>query len=163
VKNAAASRGVLKLGQVAYPCLLGKSGKTFRKREGDGKSPIGNWKLEQLFYRPDKMGRPKTNLKCSRMRPTDGWCDAKGHGRYNRHITLPFKASHEVLWRNDQAYDLIISTNHNQRPRKQAYGSAIFLHVINSGATGTEGCIALSERNLRQILSRCNRQTYVVI
>jgi L,D-peptidoglycan transpeptidase YkuD (ErfK/YbiS/YcfS/YnhG family) len=163
VKNAKASRGVLKLGQVSFPCLLGKMGQTNRKREGDGKSPIGKWKLEQLYYRPDTMARPRTAISCRPMEPRDGWCDAVGHGSYNRYVALPFTASHEKLWRNDQAYDLILTTNHNQRPRKQGSGSAIFLHVINKGANGTEGCIALSERHLRQVLSRCSRKTYLVI
>jgi L,D-peptidoglycan transpeptidase YkuD (ErfK/YbiS/YcfS/YnhG family) len=151
------------MGHSTFPCLLGKSGRRFAKREGDHASPIGKWKLEQLYYRPDKMGRPRTAINCKPLRPNDGWCDAKFHGAYNRHVALPIKASHEELWRKDAAYDLVATTNHNQRPRIQAHGSAIFLHVINPGSTGTEGCIALSEPHLRQVLSRCRRQAYLVI
>jgi L,D-peptidoglycan transpeptidase YkuD (ErfK/YbiS/YcfS/YnhG family) len=163
VKNPSDSRGVLKLGHVYYPCLLGKNGKTCQKREGDGKSPIGKWKLELLYFRPDKMGRPRTSLNCKPMKPFDGWCDAPNHERYNRHVALPFNASHEVLWRRDRAYDLVMITNHNQRPRKRGGGSAIFLHVISKGATSTEGCIAVSERHLQHVVSRCSKATYVVI
>jgi L,D-peptidoglycan transpeptidase YkuD (ErfK/YbiS/YcfS/YnhG family) len=163
VKTANSRVGVLRVGQMYFPCFLGKNGKTYRKREGDGKSPIGKWKLEQLYYRPDKMGRPNSAVNCKAMKPNDGWCDAAGDGRYNRHVTLPFKASHEKLWRADQAYDLIATTNHNMRPRKQAGGSAIFLHVINKGATGTEGCIAMSEKHLRIVLRMCSNKTYLVI
>ncbi len=151
------------MGHSSFPCLLGKSGRRFGKREGDGTSPKGIWKLEQLYYRPDKMGRLLSKLNTKALKPIDGWCDAGGHGQYNHFVALPFKASHEKLWRQDQAYDLVATTNHNQRPRKQFGGSAIFLHVINKGATGTEGCIALSEKHLRQVLSRCSRHTYVVI
>jgi L,D-peptidoglycan transpeptidase YkuD (ErfK/YbiS/YcfS/YnhG family) len=154
---------VLKIGQSYFPCLLGKSGRHFAKREGDGASPIGTWKIEQLYYRPDKMHRPLTALNCKPMSPKDGWCDAANHGHYNRHVALPFSASHENLWRNDKAYDLIATTNHNQRPRIKGFGSAIFLHVINPGATRTEGCIALSEKHLRQVLQRCGRRAYLVI
>ncbi len=154
---------MLKLGHSTFPCLLGKSGRRFAKCEGDGASPRGSWKLNQLFYRPDKMGWPFSKLNTKALKKTDGWCDAVGAGQYNRHVALPFKASHEDLWRSDQAYNLVVTTNHNQRPRKQFGGSAIFLHVINRGATGTQGCIALSEKHLRQVLSRCSRHTYVVI
>ena len=163
VKNARARQGVLKCGHVYFPCLLGKNGKTHRKREGDGKTPIGKWKLVQLFIRPDKMGRQRSALNQTQMKPNDGWCDAKGHRCYNRFIKLPFNASHENLWRNDQAYDLVVTTNHNQRPRIQGGGSAIFLHVKNRDAIGTEGCIALSAKHLRQVIGRCTAKTYVVI
>jgi L,D-peptidoglycan transpeptidase YkuD (ErfK/YbiS/YcfS/YnhG family) len=161
--NACSSRAILQLGSCQFPCLLGKTGRTHTKREGDGKTPIGRWKLQQLYYRADKRGRPVAKLKTKPVTQKDGWCDAKGHGAYNRHVALPFKASHETLWRRDRAYDLVITTDHNQRPRIQGHGSAIFLHVINPSATGTEGCVALSEKHLRQLLSRCTRHTYLVI
>lgn len=151
------------MGHNTFPCLLGKSGRRFSKREGDGASPKGIWKLNQLYYRPDRMGRLFSKLNTKALQQTDGWCDAAGNGLYNRHVSHPFKASHENLWRKDQAYDLVVTTTHNQRPRKQFGGSAIFLHVINKGSASTEGCIALSESHLRQVLSRCNRHTYVVI
>jgi L,D-peptidoglycan transpeptidase YkuD (ErfK/YbiS/YcfS/YnhG family) len=163
VKNAGSAQGILKIGQSYFPCLIGKNGKTFRKREGDGKSPIGKWKIEQLYFRPDKMGRPKTALKCAPLKPNDGWCDAPSHGQYNKRVKLPFAQSHEKLWRGDKAYDLVATTNHNQHPRIKGGGSAIFWHVINQGAKGTEGCIALSEKHLRAVLSRCSKNTYVII
>jgi L,D-peptidoglycan transpeptidase YkuD (ErfK/YbiS/YcfS/YnhG family) len=163
VKNAGAAHGVLKIGQSYFPCLIGKHGKTFRKREGDGKSPIGRWKIEQLFFRPDKMGRPKTALKCAALKPNHGWCDEASHGQYNKFVKLPFRFNHEKLWRTDKAYNLIATTNHNQRPRIKGVGSAIFWHVINPGAKGTEGCVALSEKNLRTVLSRCSKKTYLII
>lgn len=163
MKNANSPSGVLRVGQSEYPCLIGKKGKTFRKREGDHRSPIGKWKLERLYFRPDKKLHPQAQLSCQPLQRHDGWCDAKGHGLYNRHVTLPFSASYENLWREDDAYDLVVSTNQNQIPRIQGGGSAIFLHVINKGTSGTEGCVALSEHHLRLVLSRCSRHTYLVI
>ena len=162
-RNACASRGFLKIGHTSYPCLLGKSGRRYVKREGDNASPKGKWKLERLYYRPDKMGRPFSRLISKALNTRDGWCDAAGHGLYNRYVALPHNASHENLWRKDQAYDVVVTTNHNQRPRIQFAGSAIFLHVIKAGAAGTAGCIALSEKHLRQVLTRCGRHTYLVI
>jgi L,D-peptidoglycan transpeptidase YkuD (ErfK/YbiS/YcfS/YnhG family) len=163
VINASSSKGVLRIGHAQFPCFLGKNGKTHQKREGDGKSPVGRWKLERLNYRPDEMIRPLSKISMRAMNKTDGWCDEAGNRSYNRSIKLPFSASHEELWRKDEAYDLVVTTNHNQRPRKQGGGSAIFLHVIRKGANETEGCIALSEKHLRIVLARCGRKTYLVI
>ncbi len=161
--NACSSRGMLRAGDMMFPCLLGKNGRTHQKREGDGKSPIGRWKLEVLNFRPDKLLRLRTRLPARALKKRDGWCDANGNRNYNRPIRLPFEASHEILWRDDEAYDLLVTTDHNQRPRTQGGGSAIFFHVIRKGATGTEGCIALSEKHLRAVLSLCSRHTYLVI
>jgi L,D-peptidoglycan transpeptidase YkuD (ErfK/YbiS/YcfS/YnhG family) len=163
VINANSSKGILQLGHMKFPCLLGKNGKTRQKREGDGKSPVGRWKLERLNYRPDKMIHPLCKVASEPLHQADGWCDAKDHRNYNHRVKLPFAASHEALWRKDEAYDLVVTTDHNQRPRKQGGGSAIFLHVIRAGATSTEGCIALSEKHLRIVLARCHRKAYLVI
>ena len=123
---------------------------------------MGIFKLEQLYYRSDKMLKPKTKVKSRPLSKQDGWCDAPSHFAYNRFVRLPFGESHEKLWRSDTAYDLLVSTNHNQRPRMRGFGSAIFLHVTD-GTRGTEGCIALSEKHLRIVLERCAKHTSLVI
>ena len=161
--NACSSQGRLIFGHTHFPCLLGKTGMRFRKHEGDGASPIGSWQLENLYYRPDKMLRPLSGLNTKPMSEVDGWCDAQGNFAYNRAVKLPFHASHERLWRNDNAYDLVVTTNHNQRPRIRGFGSAIFFHAIGKNAKSTEGCIALREKHLRFILNNCSRKTLLII
>ncbi|MDE2446401.1 MAG: L,D-transpeptidase family protein [Alphaproteobacteria bacterium] len=160
--NACSSSGFLVLGQSHFPCQLGKRGRRFLKREGDGASPKGRLVLKTLYFRPDRMRRPDTRLSSKAMTRNLGWCDAPDDFHYNRPITLPFKPSHEVLWRDDQAYDIVITTNHNERPRKLGAGSAIFFHLTN-GASGTAGCIALSAQHMRLILQRCGRNAVLVI
>jgi L,D-peptidoglycan transpeptidase YkuD (ErfK/YbiS/YcfS/YnhG family) len=160
--NACSSRGVLIIGASQFPCRLGKTGRRFMKREGDGASPIGVFKLEQLYYRPDQMLRPRTQVNSKPLKLSDGWCDAVCDLQYNRHVHLPLTASHERLWRADDAYNLVVSTNHNQKPRVRGFGSAIFLHVTD-GKKGTEGCIALSQKHLKLVLSRCSKDTRLVI
>ncbi len=161
--SASKSVGWLRIGHRMFPCLLGLKGRTYFKREGDLKSPIGKWRLETLYFRPDKMLHPAVRTATKAMSKSDGWCDARGHKDYNRHVRLPFPASHERLWREDSAYDLMVTTNHNKRPRVPGGGSAIFLHVWREGATGTEGCIALRQSDLRKILAACSRNTSLVI
>lgn len=160
--NACSSQGMLIIGATHFPCRLGKTGRRFMKREGDGASPIGVFKLEQLYYRPGKALRPRTKIKSRQLKKSDGWCDDKSDFHYNRHVKLPFTKSHEDLWRLDNAYNIVISTNHNQKPRVRGFGSAIFLHVTD-GKRGTEGCIALSQKHLALVLARCSKNTKLVI
>jgi L,D-peptidoglycan transpeptidase YkuD (ErfK/YbiS/YcfS/YnhG family) len=160
--NACSSRGILVIGATQFPCRLGKTGRRFMKREGDGASPVGVFKLEQLFYRPDQIARPRTQIKLKPLKKSDGWCDASVNFHYNRRVNLPFTASHEALWRADNAYNIVISTDHNQKPRVRGFGSAIFLHV-SDGKNGTEGCIALSQKHLKLVLSRFSKDTRLVI
>lgn len=160
--NACSSQGVLTIGASHFPCRLGKSGRRFHKREGDGASPIGVFTLEQLYYRADKMLRPRIKFISRPLTESDGWCDAPSHFSYNRLVKLPFGGNHEKLWRKDHAYDIVIATSHNMRPRIRGMGSAIFLHITD-GTKGTEGCIALSEKHLRAVLNRCSKHTDLVI
>lgn len=163
VLNARARTGFVEVNGRRFPCLLGKNGQTFRKREGDGKSPKGCWKLEDLFIRPDHQRRFGTLLNVKALHPDDGWCDAVGDRAYNRKVRLPYRPSHENLWRDDEAYDLLVTTNHNQRPRIQGGGSAIFFHLIRKNAQYTEGCVALHEHDMKHVLRAIRNRTYLVI
>ncbi len=158
--NPSSAQGFLEINGGRFACILGQEGRTHFKREGDGKSPIGRWKLGQLFYRPDKTGHMRG---AKPLKATDGWCDAPGHRLYNRPVKRPFAASHEAMWRQDEAYDLVCLTDHNQRPRVQGLGSAIFLHVWRDGAVGTAGCVALKQADLRKVLRLCRSKAYLVI
>ncbi len=158
-----ANRGWLVMGNLRFPCLLGKNGRSFFKREGDSKSPHGRWRLVKLHFRSDRMAGVRSLLPTTRLKPDDGWCDAPGNKAYNQKVRLPLTASHENLWRADSAYDLLVTTSHNTKPRKHGGGSAIFLHVIANDASFTEGCIALKAQDLKLVLSRCAARTYLMI
>lgn len=135
-------------------CALGKGGviPAADKREGDGASPAGIWPVRRVWYRPDKVPAPETGIPAIAMKPEDGWCDAPGHSRYNQWVALPFPASHEQLWREDGLYDLVVELGYNDDPPLSGRGSAIFLHVARAGYLPTEGCIALAEGDLRNVL-----------
>ena len=150
-------------GGVTFQCCLGRSGLAHRKREGDGKTPIGVWELQRGFYRADKMLRPATGLALRQMRKTDGWCEDPSSGQYNRFVKLPFGPGHEAMWRSDDAYDVVFETSHNERPRVRKGGSAIFFHLTRAGANATAGCVAVSARDMRKILARCGRQVKLVV
>ena len=161
--NPFSVKGFLDLRGLRFPCLLGHKGRSFIKCEGDGKSPKGKWRLLNLYYRPDRLGRFNCALAMTAMKASDGWCDDKSHGRYNQKVHLPFQGSHELMWRSDEAYDLVVTTSHNQRPRVKGAGSAIFLHLWREGAQGTQGCIALRPKDLRRLLTLLPAKSYLVI
>jgi L,D-peptidoglycan transpeptidase YkuD (ErfK/YbiS/YcfS/YnhG family) len=161
--SASAVRGRLCAGGRAVPCSLGRSGCRVVKREGDGATPIGAWRLIEVRYRADRLPRPRSALPVRPLRADDGWCDAVGDRNYNRPVRHPYQTSAEQLWRSDNVYDLLVVVAHNQRPRVHGLGSAIFIHLARPGMTPTAGCVALGVRDLRLLLARCGPRTRLVV
>jgi len=147
-------RGRLSGAGLNMPCALGKGGVVLArdKREGDGCTPLGQYPFRHVFYRADKTAKPETILPCSVLTKTDGWCDAPDHASYNQHVVLPFDASHEKLWREDDIYDLILVIGHNSNPVEAGKGSAIFIHNVREGFKPTEGCVAVELDLLQKVL-----------
>lgn len=158
-----AASGLLQLGTLRFPCSLGRSGRKAIKREGDGASPEGQWILRRIFYRQDRLQRPRSGLPTRPLRPDDGWCETAGDRNYNRLVPMPYAASHETMTRADRLYDIVVELSHNQRPRVQGHGSAVFFHLRRPDGGPTAGCIAVSERNMKIILARCGPRTKIVI
>lgn len=150
---------MLGLGIPNLPCVLGRTGRRARKREGDGATPLGSFHLLHVLYRPDRVRRPRTALPVQPIGPHDGWCDASGDRNYNRAVQLPYPASAEKLWREDRLYDIVVVIGHNTRPRIRGHGSAIFLHVARPDLAPTEGCIALRREHLLLLLGLVRRST----
>ena len=161
-RSLGAPQGLLLVGGRVFRCALGRGGRQARKREGDGATPIGVWRLRRVLYRCDQTLRPRTaGLPVSIIGRADGWCDACGDRNYNRAVRLPYSASAERLWREDRVYDVVAVLDHNERPRRRGGGSAIFMHVARAGLTPTEGCIALRLADLKQVLALAGRRTRV--
>jgi L,D-peptidoglycan transpeptidase YkuD (ErfK/YbiS/YcfS/YnhG family) len=153
--------GTLIVGNQRFKCALGRSGLRALKREGDGATPIGTFTLRQALYRADRLRRPRTALPTRLLRRDDGWCDAVGDRNYNLHVRLPYPASAETMWRADHLYDLVVVMSHNERPRAQGLGSAIFLHLAREGYEPTAGCLALRQKDRLMLLSRLGRRSDV--
>ncbi len=152
-----ATTGQLQFGGRSFACALGRSGITSQKREGDGASPAGAYRLLGGFYRADRIAKPVTQLPMRPMLERDGWCDDPRDARYNQLVTLPFATSHETLWRADQLYDVVVVLDQNIYPRIPGGGSAIFFHIAAPGFTPTEGCIAVSHATMHHALSIATR------
>jgi L,D-peptidoglycan transpeptidase YkuD (ErfK/YbiS/YcfS/YnhG family) len=135
-------------------CALGRAGvvPADLKREGDGASPIGVWPIVRGLYRPDRGPAPITRLPMTTIAEDDGWCDAPDDPAYNRPVRLPYPASCERMWRDDDVYDIVCILGHNDPPRP-GLGSAIFLHCARPDYRSTEGCIALARPDLAALLA----------
>jgi L,D-peptidoglycan transpeptidase YkuD (ErfK/YbiS/YcfS/YnhG family) len=150
----AAADGFLDLGARRVRCALGKGGvkPAADKREGDGASPAGVWPIRRLLYRADK-GQPATAIPAAPIARDDGWCDASGDPAYNRPVKLPYGASAERLWREDDLYDLVLVVGHNDDPPAAGMGSCIFVHLARPDYGPTEGCVALARADLEALLA----------
>jgi L,D-peptidoglycan transpeptidase YkuD (ErfK/YbiS/YcfS/YnhG family) len=157
------AKGRVMVGRAAFPCALGPAGIVVSKREGDGATPRGALAVRRLWRRADRGPRVASGLPQRVVRRDDGWCDAPGHRRYNRLVTLPFPASHEVMFRADGLYDLVGELGWNDRPPQAGRGSAIFLHVARPGFPPTAGCVALAPAALRRLLARMGPETRLCI
>jgi L,D-peptidoglycan transpeptidase YkuD (ErfK/YbiS/YcfS/YnhG family) len=147
----------------AYSCVVGRGGIGIKSIEGDGITPVGRYPLRSLRYRPSLLRKPQSHLPTYPITRQDGWCDDPTHTEYNRPIQLPFSASHEVLWRSDGLYNIIIELGFNDNPPVSGLGSAIFIHVKSSTSCPTEGCIALSQTDLLDVLQNCSTDTFIHI
>jgi len=150
-----ARRGVAILGDCMgkFRCALGRGGVARDKREGDGATPLGEFPLREVLYRPDREAPPPTKLPCRALTPQDGWCDEPGAPAYNRMVLLPHAYRHERLWREDHVYDLIVVVGHNDAPVISGHGSAIFIHLMREDYAPTEGCVAFAREDLLEILA----------
>lgn len=161
--SPARTKGWVTLGGLRLPCALGRTGMRAVKREGDGATPVGRWRLAAVRYRADRLLRPRTRLPVQPIRPADGWCDAADDRNYNRPVRHPYPVSAEVMWRPDSLYDIVVILDCNMCPRIRGRGSAIFMHLARPGYAPTAGCVALGERNLRLLLARAGRTTALLV
>jgi len=142
------------------PCSIGRGGITRDKREGDGATPAGLWRITAMLYRPDRLGPPAAWARP--LRPGDLWSDDPADPDYNRPVRAPHAFSHEELWRDDPLYDLILVTDWNAA-RVPGRGSAIFLHEWRGPGQPTEGCIALARPDLHALATRIGPGAEVLV
>lgn len=155
--------GILQAGPFTFRCALGRSGITARKREGDGATPLGAMRILSGFRKPFARPVSQCVVPLRRLRSSDGWCDASGDANYNRPVRFPYHKSAETMLRADSLYTIGFVLDWNIRPRRLNCGSAIFLHVAKNGYLPTEGCIALSRRDMERLMPHLTTRTKLVV
>jgi L,D-peptidoglycan transpeptidase YkuD (ErfK/YbiS/YcfS/YnhG family) len=146
---------------MVVPAAVGRTGRTTRKREGDGATPIGSMTLLSGFRRGERPLRVQTQLPIRLIREDMLWCDQPDDPNYNRLVKAPFRPSHEEMKRKDGLYDVCLVMDWNVTSRSRNRGSAIFFHLIRPGYQPTEGCIAIHPRDMRRILPYLRKGTVV--
>jgi L,D-peptidoglycan transpeptidase YkuD (ErfK/YbiS/YcfS/YnhG family) len=155
--------GIMLAGPMAIPVVLGRSGIRANKREGDGATPRGRFRLLRLWWRADRLPKPATRLPAHRIPADLAWCEDPADRRYNRPFRRSASDPGDRLRRQDRLYDFIIEIDHNTRPRVAGRGSAVFVHVARPNRGPTAGCVALEHGTLRRLLARLSPKTRIEI
>jgi len=162
-RSGSKTRGILRAGPWVWPVAIGRSGILANKREGDGGTPRGRFRLKRLWWRSDRLVRPITRLPLRRIGTDDAWSEDPADRRYNRPVKRLREQPGDRLMRDDHLYDLIIEIGHNDRPRIAGRGSAVFIHLARPGFLPTAGCVALQQGPLMRLLTRLSPRSWIDI
>ena len=146
------NKHTLQINEFYFKCSIGKNGLTKKKKEGDKKTPIGIFGIDNLYFRADRISLPHTNLKCIKINSKMGWCDDLNNPKdYNKLIRIKKNINHEKLYRKDNKYDLIIPIKYNFKNPITGNGSCIFIHLTKN-YKATAGCIGLIKKDFLILL-----------
>lgn len=121
------------------------------KREGDGKTPMGQYRIPFAFGTAAKPSG--TKIEYRRVDRNDQWCTRSGSRHYNRWMSAPnancTAKQAEVLSKYAQyRYGAVVDYNSRQQANR---GSAIFVHVHGRGSTA--GCVSVTAGQMQTMLS----------
>lgn len=127
------------------------------KREGDGRSPAGVFKLSSVFgyAKPEKM----QNLKMPYIHLTKNIeCIDDSNSKYYAKIVNRKKVEN-VDWQSSEKmsssgiyYKLGIVVEHNRNPIKSGSGSCIFIHNWGNPNEATSGCTEMTPKKTKEIV-----------
>lgn len=132
---------------------LGENGLSSNRREGDGTTPTGTYRIGSRMYGNDP--NPGVRFAYRRLRCGDWWDDDPSSPTYNsfQHVRCgsppPFDGG-EGMWQQPLPYAFLAVIEYNMRPVVAGKGSGIFLHAQTGRPT--IGCISLRKSELRTVL-----------
>jgi L,D-peptidoglycan transpeptidase YkuD (ErfK/YbiS/YcfS/YnhG family) len=137
-----------------YTARLGRNGLSSNRREGDGTTPTGTYRIGRTMYGNEP--NPGVRFQYRRLRCGDWWNEDSSSPTYNtfQHVrcgtTPPFGGGSEGMWQQPRAYPFLAVIEYNTRPVVPGRGSGIFLHAQTGGPT--IGCVSLRKAELRAVL-----------
>ena len=157
------NKHTLQIDEFKFKCCIGKKGSTIQKKEGDKKTPKGTFRIENLYFRKDRMNKPFTSLKCIQIKKNMGWCDdIRFPKKYNKLFKIQKNIKHEKLNRKDNKYDLLIPIKYNFKKPVIGLGSCIFIHLTKNYYP-TAGCIALKKKDFLILLKLIKKNSKIKI
>jgi len=137
-----------------YTSRVGRNGLSSDRREGDGTTPTGTYRIGRTMYGNE--ANPGVRFRYRRVRCGDWWDEDPSSPTYNtfQHVrcgtTPPFGGASEGMWQQPRPYPFLAVIEYNTRPAVPGRGSGIFLHAQTGGPT--IGCISLRKAELRAVL-----------
>ena len=137
-----------------YSARLGRNGLSSNRREGDGTTPTGTYRIGRTMYGNE--ANPGVRFAYRRLRCGDWWNEDSSSPTYNtfQHVRCdakpPFGEASEGMWQQPRVYPFLAVIEYNTRPVVPGGGSGIFLHAQTGGPT--IGCISLRKDQLRNVL-----------
>ena len=156
------NKHTLEIDDFQFRCCVGEKGLKKNKKEGDKSTPIGKFKLNRIFYRPDRIKKFNCKVKKIKIKKNMGWCDDPVSKKYNRLIKTYNKIKHEKLYRRDNKYDILIELDYNLKKTIPFAGSAIFLHLTKNYKP-TAGCIAINLNDMRILIKILDKNNLIEI
>ena len=128
------------------------------KREGDGRSPAGVFRIGPAFGRAEQIETRLAYLPLDQGH----WCiDVPDSPHYNEIVHEDVVGDHAVVGStepmrrdihlSDDQYRIGFAIGHNPM-REPGAGSCIFAHLWETDHTPTSGCIGMAEADLRTLL-----------
>ena len=137
-----------------HPARLGAKGLSASRREGDGTTPAGTFRIHATMYGNEP--NPGVRYRYVRVRCGDWWDEDPRSPTYNTFQrvgcgrTPPFGVESEGMWQSPGAYPYLAVIEFNMRPVVPGRGSGIFLHAATGGPTN--GCVSIGRAQLRGVL-----------
>jgi L,D-peptidoglycan transpeptidase YkuD (ErfK/YbiS/YcfS/YnhG family) len=137
-----------------YAARVGRNGIRKNRREGDGTTPIGTFRIGRVMYGNEP--NPGVKFRYLRLRCGDWWNEDPSSPTYNTLRRLrcgqqpPFRVTGLGMWQEQTAYPHLAVVEFNMNPVVRGRGSGIFLHAQTGGPTN--GCISLRRADLVRVL-----------
>jgi L,D-peptidoglycan transpeptidase YkuD (ErfK/YbiS/YcfS/YnhG family) len=137
-----------------YPARVGRNGVRRHRREGDGTTPIGSFRVGSVMYGNEP--NPGVKFAYRRLRCGDWWVEDPASPTYNTFQRVgcgrrpPFRAATPDMSKDRRAYPFLAVIEFNMHPIVPGRGSGIFLHAQTGRATN--GCVSLRRADLRTVL-----------
>lgn len=142
--------------------MIGENG-LGKKREGDGKTPVGVFRFTRAF---GILENPGMKWGYTQVSESDYWVDDGGSVYYNQlvdvHSVKKDWESAEHICEYGEVYHYVLAINFNEGNIPGA-GSAVFLHCTTEGMEYTAGCVAVPEFFMKKIMTMVEPQCVLII